>query len=91
MVMALSLCENSGADIYSNRNLFDSEYANDVVLLSKDPSKLQVFLDRPNDSIGTFWIYLHSRSVKCFWRTEVTRSQTSFARGELGGTDRFSC
>lgn len=40
---ALSSCENSGIDIPSDSNLSDLEYANDIVLSSKDPSKLQFF------------------------------------------------
>lgn len=49
---APSLCENSDIDICSDRNLLDLEYASGVVQLNKDPSKLQVFLNRPNDNTG---------------------------------------
>lgn len=38
--IGLSLCENSGIDIRSDRNLSDFEYAEDVLLLSEDPIKL---------------------------------------------------
>lgn len=48
--IALSLFENSRLNIYSDRNLFDSEYADDVVLLSAHLHKLQFFRHRLNDS-----------------------------------------
>lgn len=43
--LALSSCEDSGIHTYSDRELSDSEYADDIVLPSENPSKLQVFLD----------------------------------------------
>lgn len=46
--------ENSGFDTCPDRNPFDLECADDAVLLSKDPNKLQVFLGRLNDYVGTF-------------------------------------
>lgn len=35
--ITLTSCENNAGDICSNRNLYNLEYAEDVVLLSKDP------------------------------------------------------
>lgn len=39
-------------DTRSDRKLSDLEYVEDVVLLTEDPSKLPVFCDCPNDSVG---------------------------------------
>lgn len=50
--IALSSREYSGIDIYSDKDLSDLGYADDVVLLSDDTSKLQIFPYRLNDSIG---------------------------------------
>lgn len=43
---ALSSCENSDMGICPYRVLSNLEYANDVMLINTDPSKLQAFLDR---------------------------------------------
>lgn len=40
MEIVLSSCGNSGIDICSHRKLSDLEYADDVVLLPEDSSKL---------------------------------------------------
>lgn len=64
--LVLFSCENSGIDICQDRNLSDSEYANAVMLLSKDPSKLQIHLNRLNDSVGMF--EMHFPSTKCKMR-----------------------
>lgn len=49
--VALSLRENSGISICSDRKLCDLEYLNDVVPVSDDPSKLHIFPGRLNDSV----------------------------------------
>lgn len=54
MKITLSPCKNSSIDIRSDRELSDLEYAEDIVLLSKDASKMPIFLDRLNDSAGIF-------------------------------------
>lgn len=41
--IAPSPCEKSGIDICSGRKLSDLEYADNVILQSEDPSKLQIF------------------------------------------------
>lgn len=58
MVVEIGLCpcENSGTNICSDRKPCDLEYADNVVLLSEDLMKLQVILDRLNDSTGMFGI-----------------------------------
>lgn len=50
-----SSCENIGIDMCSNRKPSDLDYVDNVVLLSEESSKVQVFLDRLNDSVGMFW------------------------------------
>lgn len=37
--VASSSCENGGTDIYSDSNLSDLEWANDVMVLSEDPGQ----------------------------------------------------
>lgn len=54
MGIVVSSRENSGTDACSERNLTDAEYADDVGLLSKDPSKLQGFSHRLNQGLGIF-------------------------------------
>lgn len=48
MENALSSCENKVTDICSGRNFSNLGYADDVVLLRENSSKLQVSLDRFN-------------------------------------------
>lgn len=56
--IAQSACENGGIHLCSDRNLYDSEYTEDAVMLSEDSSKLQ-------DSEGCI---SHFRDVKLrFW------------------------
>lgn len=43
MEVALSLYENNGNDIGSDRNLSDLKYADDTVPLIEDPSEVQIF------------------------------------------------
>lgn len=56
MKMAVSSYEYSGIDICLYRNLSDLEYTTDVVLLSADPSKLQVLFDSLNGSVSIFGV-----------------------------------
>lgn len=51
MEIDLSTCGNCGIDIPSDDKLSELEYADDVALLSKDPSRLQICLDRLNDKV----------------------------------------
>lgn len=53
---ALSLVENSGIDICSDKNLPDVEYAIGAVLLSK----LRVFPDLLNGSVGVWFAFCTS-------------------------------
>lgn len=54
--MALSICENSGIDVFPHRKMTDMEYAVAVVLLSEDPSKFEVFIDRLNNNVYRFGV-----------------------------------
>lgn len=51
MEMALSLLRNSAIDIFSGTRLSDLGYVDNLVLLSENPSKLQVFIDHLNDDV----------------------------------------
>lgn len=53
MEKALLSFENSSINVCSDRKLSYLKYANDVVVLHWNPSKLQLFLDRLNGSVGT--------------------------------------
>lgn len=59
MEIALSPCENSDTDVYSDWNLSELEYAAGVVLLSGD----SVLLDRLNNSANR--LGMHSALFKC--------------------------
>lgn len=52
--MTLSLRENSRIGVCSNRNMFNLENADDVVVPSEDQSKLRVFPDRLDDNVWMF-------------------------------------
>lgn len=50
--IALSSYENGNTGICSGKSLSDLECADNLLLLSKDSSKLQIFLDNLNGSVG---------------------------------------
>lgn len=58
----------SSIDICPVRKLSQLEHADDVALLNEGPSKLQVFVDRLNDSEGLV-CSLQSYHIKCCCRT----------------------
>lgn len=76
MKVVLSSCENSRSDIYSDGRLPDLECVDHVVLLSEDPSKLQIFIGRRHGWATIFG--MRSASPKC----KVLRS-TSLARAHI--------
>lgn len=55
--IALSSCKDGSTDVCSDGNRPDSKYAGRIVLLSGDSTKFQVFLNRPNNIIGVFWVF----------------------------------
>lgn len=60
MDIAPSTWDSSGSDICSDGKLSDLEHADDVLLLSEDSSKVQVFLDRLNHIV---WVRFASSNV----------------------------
>lgn len=64
MEIVLSKCKNGDIYICPDKKLYDLEYADDVMLLSEDPKKLQAFLNRLNNSQGTFGMHSHLRNIK---------------------------
>lgn len=62
--MALSSTESTKNDINSGRSLPDLLDVKYTVLLCEDPSKLQVFLDRLNDSAGMLEMSYEPSSCK---------------------------
>lgn len=70
----------------------DLTHANDVVLLSEDQSKFQVFLDRLNDSVVCLECVLHMSSVKYSCRTRLgTNVNVVFTEEQLGEVDQRNC
>lgn len=90
--ISLSIYEDSGLDVYSDRNLPNLEYADDVVLLTGDPSTQQVFR-----RLSEQWSD-HIRDTFCtseLWKTfttELVQNRTFFfgGVGNKWGIDRFS-
>lgn len=65
----------------------DLEYADDIVLLSKDPNKLQVFLGGINDSVGMFEIRFVPSTYEILFQAQID----IFLYGEeLGEVCRFN-
>lgn len=58
--IALSPRENTGIDIFSDSNLSGLEH----VVMSEDPSELQVFPDRLNDNVGMFGMHFVPMTYK---------------------------
>lgn len=56
LTIAPSSCDSTNIDNCSDRKLSDLEYVYNVLLLSKDSSKLQVFLDCHNIYVDTLCI-----------------------------------
>lgn len=66
-----SSCENSGSDVCWDMQLFDFHNKENVGLLDKDQSKLDVFLGSLKDSPGIF-------AVKCRCKIGLARSRSTF-------------
>lgn len=90
MKIIVCSCENSGTGIYPDRKLPDLECAVSVMLLSEDPNKLPVFLDRPSDSAGMF--EMHFAPSECdilLYGCFVSKPNLVLAGEELDVVDRF--
>lgn len=61
----LSACDHNCIEICSERNLSDSEYGDDLMLLSNDLITSQFFFDRPNDVELHWRCFVRLRIVKC--------------------------
>lgn len=57
MEITLSLCEDSGNNVCSNRKLCGLEYADRVLFLYKHPEKLQLIVNRLYNSVGMFELH----------------------------------
>lgn len=79
---------HTSIEICPNRKLFDFEIADNVVLLSKDPSKLQAFLYRLSDT-DVVWNVLHLRSARCLFGTGLAVARRSFLQRKLLELNRF--
>lgn len=90
MQITVFLCENSGADIFSESNLSDLEYAVGVVLLNEDLSKLQVFLDLQNGSIVMFGMHFLPSKYRMPLRSWIGSKVNFILAGEqLNEVDGF--
>lgn len=58
--VALSSCENSSIDFCSDEKLSDLQYAEEVLLLSKDSRRLSVFVDHLEDRADVFGMHFTS-------------------------------
>lgn len=83
-------CENSNFGIFSYIKLSGSGHADNFSPLSGDPSKLQVSLDRLNDSIGMFGIPFASPKCKISLHGWVGSKPNLVLEEEWGEVDRLS-
>lgn len=81
MEFVLSSFEDSDTDMWLDRRLCDSEYANDIVLISED---------RLTDSLDMFWIRFAPVKCKMIFQEWISPKQSPiFAGKELSETDIF--
>lgn len=70
MKIAISWSESSGIDV-----LFDLEYADNLVLLLMKAAR---FIDRSNDRVGVWYVFLYLLNAKCCCRPRMVQSRTLF-------------
>lgn len=75
MEITLFTSRDGGTDSRFDRKPYDLKYTNDVVLLTKDPIRLYVFLDRLKDSA---WCIIHFPGAKYCNRTGLPESELRF-------------
>lgn len=91
MKLALSPFVDSSIDISSHTRMSNVGYADDVVLLSDEPSKLKVFPDRLNGIVCTFNMDFISSKFKMLLRDWVgSKPKLVRAKEQLGEVDRFT-
>lgn len=66
--------------------MFELEYVNYFIPLSGNPVKYKCFLDLPNDSVLTSWMYFAPLKFKILLRYWV-----SLGENKLGEVDKFFC
>lgn len=65
--------------VFAQIGVFELEDMDAFLLLSEDPDRLQVFLDRPNDYVATFGV--NFSPPKCKWLSEDDRCVQSMTSG----------
>lgn len=83
--------ENSNTDIFSEKKLSDLGYADNTTLLNEDGSKLQVFFDCLNGSVGTFSMrFRPSRCKVLGQKWSGSKPKLVHAKQQLDDVDRCS-
>lgn len=83
--------ENNGTDNSSDKNLSDSEYADNFVLMNEDPCMFEVFLDRLNDSFSMARMrFALSEGIVLFTDWIGLQEHLVLAVKELDGLNKFS-
>lgn len=89
--MVLASVMNIDVVICSNKSLSDSEYVDDIVLLSEDSRNLQVSIDRLNDSIAMFRMFFVPLKCEMLLQDQITsKVNPVLARAKLNEMVRFS-
>jgi hypothetical protein len=87
---ALSSCDDSGIEFLPGGKLSDLEYADDVVLLSENTGKLQVFLNELNSCVAMFGMRFAPSKCKMLLQDWVGPAPTLTLAGEpLAEVDKF--
>lgn len=91
MDLATPSSPNSGSTMCSDRKVSDSEYVDEIVLVSDDSSELRVSFDRLNGGMDAFGI--HFVSSKCNLSLQKwfgSKSNVVLVGVQLDEMDRFS-
>ena len=87
---ALSSCEDSGIELLPGGKLSDLEYADDIVLLSEDPGKLQALLNCLSNSVGMFGMRFAPSKCKMLLQDWVDSTPNLTLSGEeIEAVDKF--
>lgn len=86
--IALSSRKNNGND---ETETSDLEFSDDVIQLNQDPSELQVFLDRLNDSVSNFRVLFTTSKFKMPLHNWIDSNPNCvLAEKKMGEGSRFS-
>ncbi|VDP41817.1 unnamed protein product, partial [Echinostoma caproni] len=80
---ALSSCEDSGIDLLPGGRLSDLQYADDIVILSEDPGKLQGFLESLSAGVAMFGMRFALSKCKMLLQDWVGPAPSLVPTGEL--------